>query len=79
MAIYIHIKKKKECTQSVVYEYSCDDGRSGLLELNTKTGEATNIRQMENDNENRNYLKAAFKLKKYWQKGVLPEVTSWSS
>lgn len=80
MAVYIEIRRTADREYDATYTFGLTDGREGELVVDKKTGASSMTRQMPGDDPpHQHYLCAAHKLKKHWEKGALPELTSWAS
>jgi len=79
MAVYLNIVKSGETPESVEYDYFTTDGRVGRFAINRTSGETCLIASAPGENENSLYHRAAFKIRKAWQAGTLPESACWAS
>lgn len=64
MAVYIDIKKKETKDAEVVYSYAIEALSPGLLSLNTKNGEVSQLKKIESDNDEMLFARAVHKVKK---------------
>jgi len=79
MAIYLDIKKSAETDETVEYSYFTTDQRSGRFIVDRKSGEISLIECAVGETDESLYQRAAFKIKKAWKAGGLPDSTCWAS
>jgi hypothetical protein len=81
MAFYIAIKKVEETASTAVYEFSCnpDDGKTGLLKIDKRSGEIQEVQANPEDLNKRLYVRAVRKVFLHHQKCEYPQKTCWAS
>jgi|GEM_PF-2483169 len=79
MAVYIDIKKKETKEREVVYSYAVEALPPGLLSINTENGEVSQLKEIDSDNDEMLFARAAHKVKKAFDNGDLPDVLVWAS
>lgn len=80
MAIYLRIVKVHESSAQADYEFmDASEERIGRLRVDKKTGESSLIKNMPGDPDDRMFLRAAYKLKKQFDSGVLPDLTVFAA
>ncbi len=79
MAIYIEIEKLKERENTVQYKFSLLNECSGILSINKDSGDVTLIEPLPNKHGENHFARAAYKVKKHWKEGNLPDKTCWAS
>jgi hypothetical protein len=79
MATYIVIRKIQETKDSAEYGFGKSEDQLGILKINKLTGEVLLVKEAPGINSNSLYEKAAYKIRKHWESGELPENTCWAS
>lgn len=79
MAIYISITKLTDNNDFADYSFSDNDKQSGVLRLIKSSGKIELLTALPNDEKESFYQRAAYKVKKHWEAGELPEKTCWAS
>jgi hypothetical protein len=78
MAVLIDIEKRSESGATVEYQYSVGS-RHGVFVLDTSTGEIELLDSMLGDDQGRLFARAAYKIRKCWEAGEVPNKATWAS
>lgn len=79
MAIYIAIRKVSEGSACVDYTFGLSEGTGGRLRLDKVSGDVSLLEPAPGDSENAFYSRAAYKIRKHWAAGEIPDKTCWAS
>jgi hypothetical protein len=80
MALYIAIRKDREDDHEAEYSYGVNEASFGTFVLNKKTGTTTLTKASASEPADLSYYeRAAFKIRKFWTSGELPDETCWAS
>ena len=79
MAIYVSINKVEEGSNVVKYAFSTNDDCIGYFTINKESGDINLLAPLLGDPQGKIFARAAYKIKRYWQGGELPEQTCWAS
>ncbi|WP_019962175.1 hypothetical protein [Woodsholea maritima] len=80
MAILIDIKRTKSVAHELYYKYwNRDEEVFGELSINEKTGVVTIYKYHPEEKNEQMSLAVAYKLKKHWESGIIPDKTMWAS
>lgn len=79
MAFYLKIEKTNEEKDKAIYRFTGDGGKSGLFEINKKSGELLLLEPMFGDENQNAYKRASIKILREWREGSLPSMTEWAS
>ena len=79
MAIYIAIRKVDDAPEYADYTFGLPEGVGGRLRLDKLSGDVSLLEQAPGDSENAFYSRAAYKIRKHWAAGEVPDKTCWAS
>jgi hypothetical protein len=79
LGLQIAIWKVSDNASFVEYSYETRGSGEGLVRVNRSTGEVVLVRPSAGDGEGLLFSRVAYKLKKHWDAGELPESTHWAS
>jgi hypothetical protein len=79
MAIYIAIRKVYEDRTSAEFAFGLLDGDLGRLRLDKISGNVSLVDSVLGDTGEAIFSRAAFKVRKHWAAGQIPDRTCWAS
>jgi hypothetical protein len=79
LGLQIAIQKVAEDAWSTQYSYNTLGNGHGLVRINRSTGEVGLVRPSPDDGQGLLFSRVAYKLKKHWDAGELPDYTDWAS
>ncbi len=79
LGLQIMVRRVSLDASSAEYTYNTRGNAHGLVRVDRTTGEVILVRAAPDDGEGLLFSRVAFKLKKHWHEGDLPERTHWAS
>ena len=79
LGLQIAIVKTADDGRVVQYSYNTRGNDPGLVQINRATGDVALLRPSPDDAEGLLFSRVAYKLRKHWDVGNLPERTFWAS
>ena len=79
MAFYILLNKSSETDDYVDYEFGEKEENVGCLRLDKKTGEVTELRELELDESGAVFIRARWKVLQHFRAGEFPDRSCWAS
>ena len=79
MGIYVLIRRVEFTDDSADYVFGASESALGRMRVDRHTGEVTLVTPAPDDAKVVLFSRAAFKLRKHWLKGEMPEKTCWAS
>lgn len=81
MAVLVDIKRMTEERSYADYSFTVAEAtRPGILRIDKTTGDIVLIQPIEGSvAADENFHRAAYKIRQYWKRGILPETAVWAS